>query len=68
MENLFKKYVKEICVNCTNQDCENGKGIHVFSINGSKSARCTDYVSNCKIKKCGYVLENLKFKIGRNKA
>ena len=49
MENLFKKYVEEICPNCTNQDCENGKGIHVFSINGSKSVRCTDYVSNCKI-------------------
>ena len=34
MENLFKKYVEEICPNCTNQDCENGKGIHVFTHNG----------------------------------
>ena len=68
MENLFKRYVEEICPNCTNQDCENGKGIHVFTHNGIVFAKCTDYVSNCKIKKCGYVLENLKFKIGRNKA
>lgn len=51
MENLFKKYVKEMCKNCTNPDYENGKGIHVFSINGVISAKCTDYVSNCKIKK-----------------
>lgn len=51
MENLFKKYAKEICPNCTNPDCENGKGIHVFSINGVTSARCTDYMSNIKIRK-----------------
>lgn len=57
MENLFKRYVGEICSHCTNPDCENGKGIHVFTINGSKSARCTDYVSNCKIKKNGFLLK-----------
>lgn len=66
MENLFKKYVKEVCSHCTNPDCENGKGIHVFTINGVTSARCTDYTTNCKIKKCGYVLEDLKFKMRRN--
>lgn len=49
MENLYKEYAKNICPNCTNKDCENGKGIHVFTINGSKSARCTDYKSDIKI-------------------
>lgn len=61
MENLFKKYVKEICPNCKNQDCENGKGIHVFSINGVTSARCTDYKSDIKI------IKHYFLPYGRNK-
>ena len=51
MENLYKKYAKEVCSHCTNPDCENGKGIHVFTINGVTSARYTDYISKKLLQK-----------------
>ena len=67
MENLFREYIREVCSHCTNINCKDKKIIHIVNHNGVVLAKCMDYTTNCKIKKCGYVLEDLKFKMRRNK-
>lgn len=43
MREYFKMFREEICSNCTNKDCENGKGIHISCYKNSIYVRCTDY-------------------------
>ena len=56
MQELFKKYREEICKYCKNKNCEAGKGIHIFRYKDLTYAKCTDYITNIKIKKCGFLL------------
>lgn len=43
MREYFKMFREEICSNCTNKDCENGKGAHICCYKDEICVRCTDY-------------------------
>ena len=63
----YQKYRKEICKYCKNPDCENGKGIDIFSVGNVIHIRCTDYITDIKREKIYWLPWGVKYKYKRKK-